>query len=88
MLQASILRLSPSLQVFSFGVGGIDSNKYAKLFLNLLSTVGYGDIHPFTAKEQLYAMMGTLLGSGVFAWAGNILFFLWLESLYINDALQ
>ncbi len=34
-------------------------------------TIGYGDIHPYTREEQLYAIFAIILASGVFGYAMN-----------------
>jgi hypothetical protein len=34
-------------------------------------TVGYGDIHPYTPPEQLYAVFFMILASGVFGYSMN-----------------
>lgn len=36
--------------------------------MSTLTTVGYGDVTPGSAKEKLYAMFGMLIGVTVFAY--------------------
>ncbi len=38
-----------------------------------MTTVGYGDVHPYTPMEWLYAFFAMLVACGVFAYTvGNI----------------
>ena len=38
-----------------------------------MTTVGYGDVHPYTPNERLYAFFAMLVACGVFAYTvGNI----------------
>lgn len=36
-----------------------------------MATVGYGDIHPRTTYERIYAMLAMLISSGVFSYTIN-----------------
>jgi len=33
-----------------------------------MTTVGYGDIHPYTSNEMLYTIFSMIVACGVFAW--------------------
>ncbi|CAK91431.1 unnamed protein product (macronuclear) [Paramecium tetraurelia] len=39
--------------------------------ITTMITVGYGDVHPQTAEEQIYAIFAMILASGVFGYAAN-----------------
>ncbi|CAD8065106.1 unnamed protein product [Paramecium sonneborni] len=39
--------------------------------ITTMITVGYGDVHPETAEEQIYAVFAMILASGVFGYTAN-----------------
>jgi hypothetical protein len=36
--------------------------------MSTLATVGYGDVHPSSVDEKIYAMLGMVLGVTIFAY--------------------
>ncbi|CAD8045164.1 unnamed protein product [Paramecium primaurelia] len=39
--------------------------------ITTMITVGYGDVHPYTAEEQIYTIFAMILASGVFGYTAN-----------------
>jgi hypothetical protein len=39
--------------------------------ITTMITIGYGDIHPFTTPEMIFAILAMVLASGVFGYTMN-----------------